>query len=140
MQGAVDLVHGQRALLRARRALRKRAPGELIRPTSPSALPGAPPAPAVVARLDRIAVSVRRASDYGLFRPTCLVRAIALEDLAHRTGIDDSVVRVGVRRHSGVFEAHAWLELQGLVVGDTADNVARFTVLEDFSSLVGSER
>ncbi|MEK9500060.1 lasso peptide biosynthesis B2 protein [Gaopeijia maritima] len=136
-RGALDLIDAQRALLRARRALRTRPRGDLLRAVPDRADPSAATTPADFHRLDRIAVSVRRASDYGLFRPTCLVRAIALEDLAHRHGILRSVVRVGVRRRGGAFEAHAWLELEGRVVGDTAEHVADFTVLDDFSSLTG---
>lgn len=139
-QGGLDLLEAQRALLRARRALKSRPRGELIRPVGEAGDAAAWAAPldsTRIARLDRIAVAVRRASDYGVFRPTCLVRAIALEELARRHAIDEAVVRVGVRRREGVFEAHAWLELSGTVVGDTRTNVAGFTVLDDFSSLVG---
>jgi hypothetical protein len=82
-----------------------------------------------------MAIAVRRASDYGVFVPTCLVRALALEDLARREGAEGALVRVGVRRDRKGFEAHAWLEIDGRVVGDTPDNVASFTVLEDFSGL-----
>lgn len=133
------MIGAQQALLRARRAVRTRPLGELIRPVggAPDRTSAAANDPARIARLDRIAIAVRRASDYGIFRPTCLVRAIALEDLARRHGVEEAVVRVGVRRREAAFEAHAWLELDGRVVGDTRANVDRFTVLDDFSSLVG---
>lgn len=84
-----------------------------------------------------MALAVRRASDYGIFVPTCLVRALALEDLARREGADAALVRVGVRRDETGFEAHAWLEIDGNVVGDTVDNVKSFIVLDDFSGLPG---
>lgn len=130
------MVVAQRALLRARRALRTRPAGALLKPVVPRP-GGAPAAPDVTEALDRMAVAVRRASDYGVFAPTCLVRALALEDLARRVGADEAVVRVGVRRQGGAFEAHAWLELDGRVVGDTREHVSGFTVLEDFSGLPG---
>ncbi len=133
-RGAVDMVIAQRALLRARRAVRTRPRGGLLRPASASPGSGSTP-PAVVEALERRAVAVRRASDYGLFAPTCLVRALALEEFARREGAPDAVVRVGVRHAGGVFEAHAWLELGDRVLGDTRENVDRFTVLEDFSGL-----
>ncbi len=84
-----------------------------------------------------MAIAVRRASDYGVFVPTCLVRALALEDLARREGAVAALVRVGVRRDQNGFEAHAWLEIDGRIVGDTLENVQSFTVLEDFSGLPG---
>lgn len=133
-RGAVDMAVAQRALLRARRALRTRPRGALLRPASGSPRPPATP-PGVVDALERMAVAVRRASDYGVFAPTCLVRALALEELARREGAPEAVVRVGVRQTGGAFEAHAWLELGDRVVGDTRENVDRFTVLEDFSGL-----
>lgn len=93
--------------------------------------------PETVQALERLAIAVHRASDYGLFVPTCLVRALALEDLARRQGTEAALVRVGVRRGDAGFEAHAWLEVDGRVVGDTLDHVRSFAVLEDFSGLPG---
>jgi hypothetical protein len=84
-----------------------------------------------------MAIAVHRASDYGIFVPTCLVRALALEDLARREGAEAALVRVGVRRDENGFEAHAWLEIEGRIIGDTLENVTSFTVLEDFSGLPG---
>ncbi len=137
LRGARDLLVAQLALLRARRALRHRPAGQLMRPV----VAIDPELPSTgretIDSLERMAVAVRRASDYGLFVPTCLVRALALEELAGREGADAAFVRVGVRRSSDGFEAHAWLEVDGHVVGDTEENVAGFVVLEDFSGLAG---
>ena len=136
-RGARDLWTAQRALLRARAALRRRPPGQLLRPLSDPPSAAAPVAQETLRSLERMAIAVRQASDYGIFVPTCLVRALALEDLACREGAEAALVRVGVRRDEKGFEAHAWLEVQGRIVGDTLENVTSFTVLEDFSGLPG---
>lgn len=137
VRGARDLLTAQLALLRARRALRRRPAGQLIRPVA-DVDPARPPTSAeAIAALERLAIAVRRASDYGVFMPTCLVRALALEQLADREGAAGALVRVGVRYSREGFEAHAWLEVDGRVVGDTEEHVSGFSVLEDFSGLTG---
>ena len=137
VRGAYDLWCAQWALLRARRALRRRPAGQLLRPAVGAPPSSASTAPDTIRTLERMAIAVRRASDYGVFVPTCLVRALALEDLARREGAVAALVRVGVRRDQNGFEAHAWLEIDGRIVGDTLENVQSFTVLEDFSGLPG---
>lgn len=128
---SLDVAVAQISLLRARRALASRPRGELLRAVPAGADGGLPSEP--LERLERMAVAVRRASDHGVFRPTCLVRALALEALARRAGSRTAVVRVGVSRDEGRFAAHAWLEVGGRIVGDTPENVGRYTVLDDFS-------
>jgi len=85
-----------------------------------------------VARPDRSTIeivgwSVTRAARYGLFRPKCLVRALAIRRMLQRRGIENAVVRVGVRRDSAAFEAHAWAEVGNIIVGDSAQHTATFT-------------
>ncbi len=90
-------------------------------------------------RLDRsdarrawdVAVAVHRAARYGPFRPRCLTRSIALQRLLVRQGLLADI-RVGVRRTSGGLVAHAWVELDGHVVGDEAEHVRRYAQLADF--------
>jgi hypothetical protein len=65
----------------------------------------------------------------GLFRPSCLVRSIALVRLLERAGIAGSRLRVGVRDNAGRFEAHAWVELGGVVLADSASHVIAFEEL-----------
>ena len=135
VRGARELWTAQWALLRARRALKHRPAGQLLRPVGSPPSSASATTPETIRSLERLAIAVRRASDYGIFVPTCLVRALALEDLARREGAATALVRVGVRRDERGFEAHAWLEIDGRVVGDTLENVQSFTVLEDFSGL-----
>jgi len=86
-------------------------------------------------RLADLAVAVDRAARKGLFRPSCLVRAVALERLMWRAGAGRAVVKVGVLKGGSELLAHAWIEIDGHVVGDEPSHVRRFTPLENFSAL-----
>ena len=98
------------------------------RPTAgPSARPQRAPNLAAI----RIARAVGRASRYGVFRPKCLVRAIALQRLLEQEGITGSSVRIGVRLEKGEFTAHAWVELDGHILGDRRDHTSRYSQLTD---------
>ena len=80
-------------------------------------------------RADHIATSIRRAADHGVFRPHCLVRAVATNRMLKRHGIFGGRIRVGVRpEHEGII-AHAWVEHDGRVIGDTQANVDRYVVM-----------
>lgn len=82
-------------------------------------------------RAYEIALAVTRAARFGLFRPHCLVLAIAIRDLLESNGITGSSIRVGVRRHGREFQAHAWVQWGRNVLGDRADHVRRFTEVDD---------
>lgn len=127
-----DLVLAQWFLLAALWTVRRRPRGELLRP-----LQVVQPAGGVRddERLARLAVAVDRVARFGLFRPTCLVRAVALERQIRGANAGPAVVRVGVLPVAGAFFAHAWIELEGQVIGDEPSRVRRFTPLHDFSAL-----
>ena len=74
----------------------------------------------------RIALAVNRAATFGLFRPRCLVRSRALRRMLDEAGVEGAQVRVGVQLQQGRFLAHAWVEYDGVVVGDDPVAVARF--------------
>lgn len=59
---------------------------------------------------------------------TCLSRSIALQGILSRRGID-STLCLGVRRGDQAVEAHAWLEQAGVVVNDSAANIADYSRL-----------
>lgn len=122
-----DLWRAQVALLRAQHRLRREAIGSLaIRETFGSGdLAGDP------ARADALAHAVHRAAAYGLFRPYCLVRAMALRALLVEDGIRGASIRIGVRRTQGEFQAHAWIRWGERILGDEARTVARFTEVDD---------
>lgn len=134
-----ELACAQIALLQAQVLLCVRPTGSLVddhsRPERAdrsgievSAFRVSPPPPDAAFRAAR---AVRRAAQYGVFRPRCLVRSVALHRLLERRGVVGSRIRVGVRREQGRFEAHAWVELDGRVLGDTPSHTSGFTRLLD---------
>jgi hypothetical protein len=54
----------------------------------------------------------------------CLARALALRTLLRRRGVDAQVV-IGARHEVG-FDAHAWVEVDGVSVSEPPDSVAGF--------------
>jgi hypothetical protein len=49
---------------------------------------------------------------YGFVKPTCLVESLTLWYLLHKQDIP-AVLRIGVSKSTGKFEAHAWVEYEG---------------------------
>lgn len=126
-----DLLAAQWALVRA--ALRVR-----YRPIGSLAIRGsAPPdgASGDASRAQAIGRAVQRAATRGLFRPYCLVRALALRELLEANGIRGSNIRIGVRRNEGEFQAHAWVRWGVLVLGDEPAHTALFTEVDDLRVL-----
>ncbi|MCC7003274.1 MAG: lasso peptide biosynthesis B2 protein [Gemmatimonadaceae bacterium] len=122
-----DLLRAQRALLRARRQLRTEPLGSLAIRASvdPATVTGD------ARRANEIALAVMRTAERGLFRPYCLVQSLALRELLLADGITGVSIRIGVRRHRGVFQAHAWVRWGDVVLGDSAEHVATFTEVDD---------
>lgn len=119
-----DLVAAQIALLRAQLLVWTRRRGALVRP-----LHGPGPSDAAGETARSVALAVSRAAHYGLFRPRCLVRAVALQRMLQARGVSGSSLRVGVRRENGSLLAHAWVEYGGTVLGDEAWLVRQFDEL-----------
>jgi len=126
-RGWRDLLAAQAALVRAQWRLHTKPVGSLAirEPNSPADVKGDP------RRADEIATAVTRAASRGLFRPFCLVRALALRELLVANGILGSSIRVGVRREDGKFQAHAWIRWGDRILGDRPEHVARFTEVDD---------
>ncbi len=98
----------------------------------------AAPAPATqrppAHRAARAAATLRaleRAAGCGPSRPSCLPRSLTLWWLLRRQGLP-AELRIGVRREGDRLEAHAWVEQDGVVLGDHAD------VHDRFHAFVGS--
>lgn len=128
-----DLFAAQAALLRARRRLRREPIGNLTARRDGARQPTA----GDDRRAAQIARAIELAARFGIFRPFCLVRAVALEELLLRDGITGSDIRVGVRRRDGDFAAHAWVVWRGAVLGDDPAHVATFTEVDDIRVLQG---
>lgn len=129
-----DLLAAQYALLAAQVLVWTRPTGQLVGGAAASA--GRPasavaPTPEREHRAHSLALAVSRAGDYGVFRPLCLVRAVAVNRLLERRGIHGSRIRIGVRMRDGKFLAHAWVEYAGRVIGDSEAHVGAFAELAD---------
>ena len=133
-RGLLDLIAAQGALLAAEWRMRTQPIGSLTT-RDPSSAPSAPVNAHDRQRAAEIATAVRRAADYGLFRPFCLVRAMALRALLERASIHGSEIRIGVRRRDGVFAAHAWIRWNNQILGDLPSHVATFTEVDDIRVL-----
>lgn len=120
-----ELIWAQWALLVAQGMVRNRPIGALATPAS-RASPGDPTR---LPEAKRMALAVVRAARFGVFRPQCLVRSVALSRMLEQRGITGGLVRVGVRRRNGEFLAHAWVELAGETLGDADDHVGSFVPL-----------
>ncbi len=84
-----------------------------------------------LARARALGKAMNRAAYHGLFRPQCLVRSVALQHMLDARGLHGSRVCVGVRMLRGRFDAHAWVEYHGSVIGDYDYHIARFVELSD---------
>lgn len=128
----VDLIRAQWQLLVAAFLLRVVPRGRLLRQGGGVSTSEACPTPAAEAFARRMALAVSRVAEHGpLLRPRCLVRAVAIDRLLRGAGIDGGRVRVGVRLRGRDFEAHAWVELGGVILGDEEWHVRTFTPVTD---------
>ena len=120
-----ELFEAQWALLVAQSTLRSRPTGSLA--TRVDAAGSVDLARIPEAR--RLALAMTRAARFGVFRPQCLARSLALSRMLTAHGITGGIVRVGVRRNDGQFLAHAWVELAGETLGDADEHVESFVPL-----------
>jgi hypothetical protein len=140
-----DAVRAQSAIVSAAWKLRTVRIGDLVSRKNPMATqsasaPAGPRRGRPPARAWELALAVKRAARFGILRPQCLVRSLALQQLLNSEGIGGSVICVGVRREKGqsALLAHAWVEVDGSVVGDQSDYVNTFARLEGLR--VGAEQ
>lgn len=129
-----DLVRAQGALLAAQLLVWTRPVGSLV--TNGGAAGGVVDrAGEVEPEAIRAALAINRAAAYGVFRPLCLVRSVALTRMLEAGGMHGSRICVGVRRVRGRFAAHAWVEYRGQVLGDREQHVSTFFPLDDLQLL-----
>lgn len=62
-------------------------------------------------------------------RASCLERSLLLWYLLRRQGVA-AELRIGVRKAGSALQAHAWIEVGGQVLADTADARIHFTPFE----------
>lgn len=121
-------MRAQFALLAATRTVKKTALGELVAVTEREDegldTTGRE-------RSERIAWSVVQASRYGVVPATCLVRSVAIQQMLAREGLPPGEIRVGVKWDDGGFAAHAWVEQQERILGDTPQHVGQFDPVTD---------
>ena len=77
----------------------------------------------------RIAWLVERAAQHCPWPATCLRRSLLLWTFLLRSGVA-SELRLGFRNPGGKFEAHAWVEWNGVPLNDTPDVRSHYAVPE----------
>jgi hypothetical protein len=68
---------------------------------------------------------VRAAVHYGIPGASCLEASLTLWYLLRLQGISASV-RIGVRKHTNLFEAHAWVEHEGAALNQSEEGHRHF--------------
>ena len=83
---------------------------------------------------------VNAADRHGLVHPSCLVKSLTLWWLLGREGIP-SELRVGVRKEGRNFEAHAWVEREGMAVNEPEERHHHYAAFDEaLASLPTEER
>jgi hypothetical protein len=72
---------------------------------------------------------VRSAAYRAFGRPTCLEKSLALWWLLGRQGISSSV-RIGSRKTGEKFEAHSWVECEGVALNEPEGLYKHYTVFD----------
>lgn len=91
----------------------------------------------LLGRARHVGQQVVQVGAHGVFRPKCLVRAVAIQRLLEREHIHGGAVHIGVRMVDDVFEAHAWVEYGGAVIGDREQHVRTFSELAKVERVSG---
>ena len=122
-----DVLAAAAALARAQLRVWTRPTGALVRASADT--PTGADARRIEGQVLRAGAAVRRAARLSPVAPSCLVRSLALADVLARAGVPGGLIRLGVRRDGRALDAHAWVELDGRVIGDDPRHVGRFTPL-----------
>jgi len=78
-----------------------------------------------------VGIAARR----GLWRATCLPRALTLWRLLRHQGLR-AELRIGVRKEAGLLDAHAWVEYDGLPLDDASDVAERYAAFDGSAVLL----
>jgi hypothetical protein len=82
-------------------------------------------APACIARTINM---VDRAIRWHLYPMTCLRRALVLQRLLARAGLETEL-KIGVRKVDGGLQAHAWIEYQGRPQGERDQHLSPYSTI-----------
>jgi hypothetical protein len=74
-----------------------------------------------------------------LGKATCLERSLALWWLLGRQGIGSSV-RIGTRKVEGKFEAHAWVECDGIALNEPEDSHRHYAAFDEAFPMPEAEK
>jgi hypothetical protein len=98
---------------------------------------GADPVARVGDVLQKTCRMVSAAAYYGVGRPTCLGQSLALWYLLQKQGVATRL-RIGVKKSPDKFEAHAWVEHDGVALNQDEAGHEHYAAFEsEFSSLPG---
>jgi transglutaminase superfamily protein len=91
----------------------------------------------------RIALTSRMinaADRHGLVHPSCLAKSLTLWWLLGRQGIS-SQLRIGIRKEKDAFEAHAWVEREGMALNEPEEHHHHYAAFDAaFAALPKEER
>lgn len=80
-----------------------------------------------LARAQRVAELIAIAGRHGLITATCLPQSVLLEYYLQRQHLA-AEIKIGVRKADDLFDAHAWVELNGVALAQ--DDLAHHQVLQ----------
>jgi hypothetical protein len=134
----LDLAEAQFELLVAQFIVATRRTGQLVSraaldPFGDDHAAASTAAPHADLRPEQLALAIGRAAEHGVFRPLCLVRAVALKRMLDRHGYDGGIVKIGVRMNRGRFAAHAWVAYNSQILGDQEWHVRSFAELDEIN-------
>lgn len=87
-----------------------------------------PDADAAFITLDRYATVFNEIKGQSFLKGRCLSRSLAMQYALRRHGISTDL-RIGINIEKGLFDAHAWLEREGIVLNDHPVNTGNYFVL-----------
>lgn len=126
---AFAIVRAQMALVAAGRLVKTKPLGELVAVSESKSAAPRKEDPELSAHL---AWSVVQAARYGFYRPSCLVRSVAIQRLLDQHDLDTGQIKIGVRWDGDDgFLAHAWVEQDGRILGDRWVHVRQFDPVTD---------
>ncbi|WP_143310061.1 lasso peptide biosynthesis B2 protein [Chitinophaga vietnamensis] len=81
-----------------------------------------------IVTLDKYATLFHQMNQLPFLKGRCLSQSLVMRLLLRRKGID-AELKIGVSQHMGRFDAHAWLEKEGVLLNDHPSVIANYFVL-----------